>query len=57
MINISKPQIGEDEKAAVMQVLDSGQLAQGPRVKEFENQFAAWLMMGSRAYSMKSILG
>ncbi len=42
MINISKPQIGEDEKAAVMQVLDSGQLAQGPRVKEFENQFAAW---------------
>ncbi len=42
MINISKPHIGDDEKAAVMQVLDSGQLAQGPRVKEFENQFATW---------------
>jgi len=42
MINISRPQIGEEEKAAVMQVLDSGQLAQGPKVKEFENQFAAW---------------
>ncbi len=42
MINISRPQIGADEKAAVMQVLDSGQLAQGPKTKEFENQFAAW---------------
>jgi perosamine synthetase len=42
MINISRPQIGEEEKAAVMQVLDSGQLAQGPKVKEFESQFAAW---------------
>lgn len=42
MIHISKPQIGEEEKQAVMQVLESGQLAQGPRVKEFEEQFAAW---------------
>ena len=42
MINISKPHIGDEEKAAVLQVLDSGQLAQGPRVKEFEEKFAAW---------------
>jgi dTDP-4-amino-4,6-dideoxygalactose transaminase len=42
MINISQPHIGEDEKAAVLQVLESGQLAQGPRVKEFEEQFAVW---------------
>lgn len=42
MIHISKPQIGEEEKQAVMQVLESGQLAQGPRVKEFEDQYAAW---------------
>ncbi len=42
MIHISKPQIGEEEKQAVMQVLESGQLAQGPRVKEFEDRFAAW---------------
>lgn len=42
MINISKPQIGEEEKAAVMKVLESGQLAQGPRVKEFEEKFAEW---------------
>ena len=42
MINISRPQIGEEEKAAVMKVLESGQLAQGPRVKEFEEKFAEW---------------
>jgi perosamine synthetase len=42
MIPISKPQIGEEEKRAVMQVLDSGQLAQGPKVREFEVAFAAF---------------
>lgn len=42
MISISKPQIGEEEKQAVLQVLESGQLAQGPKVKEFEERFAAW---------------
>ncbi len=42
MISISQPHIGDEEKAAVLQVLGSGQLAQGPRVKEFEEQFAAW---------------
>jgi dTDP-4-amino-4,6-dideoxygalactose transaminase len=42
MISISRPQIGEEEKAAVMKVLESGQLAQGPRVQEFEEKFAAW---------------
>jgi dTDP-4-amino-4,6-dideoxygalactose transaminase len=54
MINISKPQIGEDEKAAVMQVMDSGQLAQGPRVKEFENQFAKW---SGRKYAVATSSG
>jgi perosamine synthetase len=34
--------IGEEEKAAVLEVLDSGQLAHGPRVREFEARFAAW---------------
>ena len=42
MISISRPQIGEEEKAAVLKVLESGQLAQGPRVQEFEEKFAAW---------------
>jgi dTDP-4-amino-4,6-dideoxygalactose transaminase len=34
--------MGEDEKAAVLEVLGSGQLAQGPKVREFEERFAAW---------------
>jgi dTDP-4-amino-4,6-dideoxygalactose transaminase len=41
MINIAKPQIGEEEKRAVLEVLDSGIIAQGPRVKAFEEAFAA----------------
>lgn len=42
MIHISKPQIGDEEKQAVLKVLESGQLAQGPRVQEFEEKFAQW---------------
>src|SRR5512136_1722756 len=40
MINMAKPQIGEEEKKAVLEVLDSGMIAQGPRVKAFEEAFA-----------------
>src|SRR5512136_1966599 len=40
MIPISKPMIGEAEKQAVMEVLDSGMLAQGPRTAKFEERFA-----------------
>jgi perosamine synthetase len=40
MIPISKPVIGEAEKAAVLAVLESGMLAQGPRVAELEGRFA-----------------
>ncbi|HRV92942.1 MAG TPA: DegT/DnrJ/EryC1/StrS family aminotransferase [Anaerolineae bacterium] len=40
MISIANPLIGEEEKQAVMEVLDSGILAQGPRVKAFEEAFA-----------------
>jgi dTDP-4-amino-4,6-dideoxygalactose transaminase len=40
MIHIAGPQIGEEEKQAVLEVLDSGILAQGPRVKAFEEAFA-----------------
>lgn len=42
MIPIAHPQIGEEEKAAVLEVMASGQLVQGPRVREFEERFAAW---------------
>ncbi len=40
MISIAKPLIGDEEKQAVLEVLDSGMLAQGPRVKAFEQAFA-----------------
>ncbi len=43
MIPIARPQIGEREKAAVLEVLDSGQLAQGPRVRAFEEHFSGWV--------------
>lgn len=41
MIHIAKPMIGDEEKRAVLEVLDSGIIAQGPRVKAFEEAFAA----------------
>ncbi len=40
MIPIAQPQIGEEEKRAVLEVLESGMLAQGPRVQAFEAAFA-----------------
>ncbi len=40
MIPLSKPFIGEAEKAAVLEVLESGMLAQGPRTAELEKRFA-----------------
>jgi perosamine synthetase len=39
-IPIAKPGLGDEEKAAVMAVLDSGMLAQGRQVAEFEAQFS-----------------
>ncbi len=39
-IQISKPDIGEEEKQAVLAVLDSGMLAQGKEVSSFEREFA-----------------
>jgi len=42
MIPIAKPMMGEEEKAAVIAVLESGQLAQGQKVAEFEERFAAY---------------
>ena len=40
MIPISKPYIGDAEKEAVMEVLESGFLVQGPRTVAFEEKFA-----------------
>ena len=39
-IQLAKPKIGIREKAAVLRVLQSGNLAQGPEVKKFESQFS-----------------
>jgi perosamine synthetase len=43
MIPISKPSIGIAEQEAVARVLESGMLAQGPRVAEFERAFAEFI--------------
>ncbi len=42
MIPISKPNLDEKEKEAVQAVLNSGIIASGPKVKEFEAAFAAY---------------
>lgn len=43
MIPIAKPMIGAEEKRAVLEVLDSGILAQGKKVAEFEQEFAKFI--------------
>jgi perosamine synthetase len=40
LIRMAELQIGDEERAAVMAVLDSGQLAAGPVTKRFEEEFA-----------------
>jgi len=42
-INIASPQIGKEEIKAVTDVMKSGMLAQGPKVKEFEEKFAKFI--------------
>jgi len=43
MIPIAKPMVSEREKSLVLEVLDSGELASGRKVKEFEEKFAAYI--------------
>ena len=43
MISIAHPEIGEEERENVMQVMASGQLAQGKWVAAFEQQFAEFM--------------
>jgi dTDP-4-amino-4,6-dideoxygalactose transaminase len=42
MIQVSRPLIGEEEKNAVLEVLESGMLAQGSKVAIFEKKFASY---------------
>ncbi|MBU1200889.1 MAG: DegT/DnrJ/EryC1/StrS family aminotransferase [Nanoarchaeota archaeon] len=41
-IPIAKPIFGKEEKEAVCKVLDSGMIAQGERVLEFEKLFSSY---------------
>lgn len=43
MINISRPTIGDDEKNAVMNVMDSGHITAGEEVCTFEKEFSEYL--------------
>ncbi|MFH0863244.1 MAG: DegT/DnrJ/EryC1/StrS family aminotransferase [Candidatus Altiarchaeota archaeon] len=43
MISIASPDIGDEEKKAVQEVMSSGMIAEGPRVKQFEQDFAAYV--------------
>lgn len=42
-INIAHPDIGPAEREAVLEVMSTGGLAQGPRVAELEDKFAAYI--------------
>jgi perosamine synthetase len=42
-IPVARPLVGEEEKRAVIDVLESGQLAQGSRVAAFEESFAHYV--------------
>ena len=43
MIQVAKPSIGKGEELAVLEVLRSGWITQGPRVAEFERAFSAYI--------------
>jgi len=43
VIPIARPQMGEEEKQRVWEAMSSGSLAQGPRVRELEERFAAFV--------------
>jgi perosamine synthetase len=43
MIPVARPSIGEQEELAVLEVLRSGWITQGPRVAEFERAFSTYI--------------
>lgn len=53
-IHFGRPMIGDEERAAVLEVLDSPQLVHGPRAKAFEAAFAGILGPAAKATSVSS---
>lgn len=53
-IHFGRPMIGDEERAAVLEVLSSPQLVHGPRAKAFERAFASRLGNGIYATSVSS---
>lgn len=53
-IPFGRPMIGEEERAAVVEVLSSPQLVHGPRAHQFEHDFAAMLGPGAHATTVSS---
>ncbi len=43
MIPIAKPSLGDEEKKAVGEVIESGIIAEGPKVAEFEKEFSRYI--------------
>jgi dTDP-4-amino-4,6-dideoxygalactose transaminase len=54
MIRISQPAIGDAEREAVLAVLDSGQLVNGPVTRRFEEAFAAQVSGTREAVAVSS---
>ncbi|WP_020144775.1 DegT/DnrJ/EryC1/StrS aminotransferase family protein [Terracoccus sp. 273MFTsu3.1] len=50
----AKPIIGDDERAAVDRVLQSGMIAQGPEVAAFEQEFAEHFSLGRACVAVNS---
>ena len=46
MIPLARPDVGPRERELVLETLDSGRLALGPRLGEFESALASWLGVG-----------
>jgi perosamine synthetase len=53
-IPVAKPQVGDEEIEAVTRVLRSGNLAQGPEVSAFEEEFSKAMVDGSNAIAVNS---